>query len=115
MKVLKRTPCASAALAYFGVTGTTWNARTKKNVWENTLRRAGYAGRARASKLPKNPTVSRIRQRVAEIAANEPQIKGFVVRVPGHVLVMNRQGQTVRDTDPRVRDRRRVLGIYAIW
>ena len=112
--VLIKTPCASAALAYFGVTGTTWNQRTGKNVWPDTLRRAGYSVRSRMSKMPKGATVGKCRAKLAQIAQDEPQIKGFVVRVQSHVLVVDRSGRTVVDTAPRKRDARKVLGVLAI-
>jgi len=115
MKVLESTPCATATLAYFGVKGVTWNNRTQKNVWADTLRRAGYAVRSRMSKLGKRPTVGSIRKKAAEIAAQEPQIKAFIVKVERHVLVMDRQGNTVVDTAPRKRDARRVYKFVAVW
>ena len=116
MATLIKTPCASATLNYFGVTGTTWNERTGQNVWEGTLRRAGFSVRSRASKLTKREkTVGAARAKVAQIAADELQIVAFVARVPGHVLVLDRDGQTVVDTDPRTNDRRRLTGLVAVW
>lgn len=115
MTVLLQTPCASAALQYFGVKGVTYNNRTKQNVWMHTLRRAGFGVRSRFSKLPKNATVGGIRQKVAAIAAAEPTAIGFIVRVDGHVLVMDHYGSTVVDTAPRKADRRKVLGFVAVF
>ena len=115
MAVLLSTPCASAALRYFGVEGVTYNNRTKRNVWMDTLRRAGFSVRSRASKLPRNATVGGIRQKVAAIAAAEPTAIAFIVRVDGHVLVLDRYGSTVVDTAPRKADRRKVLGIFAVF
>lgn len=115
MTVLLKTPCASAALRYFGVEGVTYNTRTKRNVWMDTLRRAGFSVRSRASKLPRNATVGGIRQRVAAIAAAEPTAIGFIVRVDGHVLVMDHYGSTVVDTAPRKVDRRKVFGLLAVF
>lgn len=115
MATLIKTPCASAALAYFGVTGTTWNERTKRNVWPETLRRAGYSVRSRKSKLSKSEsTVGAARAKIAAVAAAEPEIRAFIVRVSGHVLVIDREGNTVVDTDPRKADRRQIVGIFAI-
>ena len=112
--VLIKTPCASAALAYFGVTGTTWNQRTGRNVWDATLRRAGYSVRSRMSKLDKGESVGGARIDLALIAKKEPQIRAFIVRVKGHVLVVDRSGRTVVDTAPRKRDRRTIRGVWAI-
>ena len=115
-KVLISTPCASAVLAYFGVRGTTWNERTKTNVWENTMRRAGFSVRSRFSQLTKKETtVARARAKIASMAAQDVTILAFVVRVPQHVLVVDRAGNTIVDTDPRKADRRRITGICAIF
>jgi hypothetical protein len=115
MATLIKTPCASATLAYFGVTGTTWNERTQRNVWDDTLRRNGYAVRSRASKLSrKESTVGAARGKLASVAAAEPEILAFVARVDGHVLVIDRNGETVVDTDPRKRDKRKLRGVFAV-
>ncbi len=114
MTVLMKTGCATATLQYFGVHGVTWNNRTKKNVWPDTLRRNGYSVRSRKSKIKKNASVGAIRKTLEKIATEEPNITAFVVRVHGHVLVLDRNGNTVVDTDPRKADRRKVLGLLAI-
>ena len=113
-KVHETTACAGSILQYFGIEGVTWNNRTKKNVWAATLRRNGYAVRSRASRVKRGSTAGSIRGALAKIAAAEPQIEAFVVRVPGHVLLMDTQGRTLIDTAPRQRDRRTVTGLYAI-
>jgi hypothetical protein len=115
MKTLVKTPCATAALNFFGVQGTTWNERTGKNVWDNTLRRAGFSVRSRMSKLPKGATVGKARAALAAIAATEPHIHAFIVRVDCHVLVVDRTGSTVVDTAPRKRDARKIRGVLAVW
>jgi len=115
MTTLIKTPCATAVLAYFGVTGTTWNDRTKRNVWDATLRRSGYAVRSRQSKLNKGErTVGAARTKIASIAAQEPTIIAFIAHVRGHVLVVGRDGATIVDTDPRKNDRRTLLGLRAV-
>ena len=112
----QRTPCASAVLAHFGASGITWNNRTQRNVWDDTLRRHGYAVRSRTSQLPsKGRTVAGIRQKLAQIAAGEPQIQAFAVTVRGHVLVVDRNGQTVVDTAPNYTRRKQVVTVHAIW
>ena len=116
MTIQIKTPCASAALAFFGVVGVTFNTRTNKNVWENTLRRAGFSVRSRFSQLTKKEqTVGASRKKMVKIAENEPTIKAFIVRVERHVLVVDRNGNTIVDTDDRVRDRRKVLGLVAVF
>jgi hypothetical protein len=115
MTTLIKTPCASAVLAFFGVRGTTWNERTQKNVWADTLRRNGFAVRSRRSKLNrKESTVGAARGKLALIAEQEPLVLAFVIRVRGHVLIVGRTGHTLVDTDPRKNDRRKVENLYAI-
>lgn len=113
--VLCATVCASAVLAHFGVAGTTWNKRTGRNVWADTLRRAGFAVRSRLSKLGRRPSVGGSRSRFAAIAAAEPAIIAFVVVVKGHALLVGRDGQTAIDTAPRKRDGRKVVSAHAVW
>ena len=113
-KVHHHTPCASSVLDFFGVRGVTWNDRTKTNVWDNTLRRAGFSVRSRTSKMGKNPTVGGSREKIRKIAENEPDIVAFVARIQGHVLIIDRNGDTIVDTAPRKRDRRKLLKLVAI-
>jgi hypothetical protein len=114
--ILQKQPCASAALKFFGVVGVTWNDRTGQNVWPDTLRRAGYSVRSRLSKLAKSEqTVGAARNKLKQIADNEPCIIAFIMRVKGHVLVIDTNGKTVIDTAPRLRDKRRILGLFAIF
>jgi hypothetical protein len=115
MTVLVKTPCASATLNFFGVTGTTWNDRTGKNVWDNTLRRNGFAVRSRLSALGSATTVGAARPKIRKIAAKDKDIIAFVARVDGHVLVIDRDGNTVVDTDPRKKDKRKMFGFVAVW
>jgi len=115
-KIHHQTPCATSVLNFFGVKGVTWNARTQTNVWDQTLRRAGFSVRSRMSKLKQNErTVGSARKRLAEVAKNEPELLAFVVRVNRHVLVLDRNGNTVVDTSPRKRDRRDVLKVVAVF
>ena len=113
--VLISTPCAGAVLAWFGITGTTWNERTKTNVWMNTLRRHGISLRSVKSQLRKSEQrVGGARKRLAEIAMHDSTITGFIVAVHGHVLLLNTEGKTIVDTSTRQRDKRTILKIYAI-
>jgi len=113
--VIERTPCASAALNYFGVSGATWNNRTGLNVWDNTLRRAGLSVRSRMSRLTRTErTVGAARAKLSAVALAETDIIAFIVTVVGHVLVVDREGLTVVDTAPRKRDRRKIMGVVAV-
>ena len=108
------TVCASAVLAYFGVAGTTWNKRTKKNVWADTLRRGGYAVRSRTSQLSNRATVGGSRAKLRAIAEAEPSVLAFLVQIEGHILLLDREGVTEIDTSPRKRDSRKVVKVYAV-
>ena len=109
------TGCAGAVLQYFGCMGVTYNKRTGKNVYLDTLRRNGYAVRSRTSQIKKGSSVGGIRIKLIELAAKEPQIKAFIVLVKGHVLLLGTDGQTLLDTDARTRDRRKVIAVHAVW
>ena len=111
--ILETTPCAGATLRYFGVDGVTWNNRTKKNVFRETLRRHGFAVRSRKSKLGAIKTIGAARARIAQIAQDEPQVLAFMVTVKGHVLVIDTNGETVVDTAPRIKDKRQIEEIDA--
>lgn len=39
----------------------------------------------------------------------------YIVMVKDHVLLLSRVGRTVIDTDPRLRDKRKILGIWGIY
>jgi len=39
----------------------------------------------------------------------------YLVMVKDHALLMSRIGRTVIDTDPRLRDKRKILGIWGIY
>jgi len=111
-----KTPCASAVLAYFGVHGVTWNNRTQKNVWMNTLRRNGFKVRSRNSQIKiGRDTVGKVRTKIQKMAARENiDVAAYIIRVEEHVFIVDKQGNTIVDTDPRKRDRRKVRGIFAV-
>jgi hypothetical protein len=113
-KVVHRTACASAVLKWFGVEGITWNQRTKRNVWRDTLRRNGFGVRSRKSKIGKAKTVGAARDALVKIAESEPNIIAFAVTVDAHVLLVGRNGKTIVDTDARKRDRRKLVTVDAI-
>lgn len=39
----------------------------------------------------------------------------YMVWVEGHVLLLGAEGQTIVDTDPRKRDRRKICGIWGVY
>ena len=113
--ILETTPCAGATLKYFGVNGVTWNNRTNKNVFRDTLRRHGFAVRSRKAKLGSIKTVGSARARIAQMAKDEPHVLAFMVTLKNHVLVVDTNGQTVVDTAPRIKDKRKIEAIDAVF
>lgn len=55
-------------------------------------------------------TVGAARRNLADIGA-----LGFIVIVEGHVLLLDAEGNTIVDTDPRIRDKRRILEIHGLY
>jgi len=50
-----------------------------------------------------------------DYATKEQHLIAYVIRVEGHVLMIDRNGKTLVDTAPRKRDRRKVLDITGIY
>ncbi len=114
-----KTVCVTACLTALGVpfdsfhyTGTTADSRR-----ESILRKHGYAVRSRFSKLPKNPTIGKTRKVINKL--NDPKHTFYMVIVQGsgycHCILLNDKGETVVDTDPRTKDKRRVVKIHAVF
>lgn len=72
--------------------------------------RKRYTVRSRRSSI-KGDTVGQLRN---SIAKNGDAI-AYLVLVKGHVLVLDQNGKTAVDTDPKKRDRRKVVKIYGIY
>lgn len=112
-----KTVCVSHVLAAFGIAtyqyNNTFNARTGKNVWGGILRRHGWAVRSRSSKMGSSTTVGSIRKKIAKL--DDPSVTRYIVRVSGHILLLDRSGKTIVDTSPRKRDKRKVEGVFAIF
>ena len=111
-----KTVCVTAAITSFGVPVDAFNSTsTKKNVnaYEGVLRRNGFALRSRKSSVGKNPTVGGIRKRLQGLG--DPEGTRYLIMVWGHVLVLDRDGNTIVDTAPRRADRRKVVRIHAVW
>jgi hypothetical protein len=105
----KKTGCTSACLAYFGIGLSDYRYSQTCTDVVNVLRRKGYTVRSRLSSVKRGSTVGGLRKQLAKLG------KGiYLVRVPGHVLLLNEKGETVVDTDSRKRDRRKVDRLYKI-
>lgn len=85
------------------------------HTYEDLVRalRTRYIVRSRTSNV-KGKTVGKAREKLASLADDVNAI-GFIVRVQGHVMLLDSQGKTIVDTDPRKRDKRKVLNAYVIY
>ena len=107
-----KTVCTSAVLAHFGILPAAYHYSGRPGDLERILRVNGYSVRSRRSKLPKRCSVGQARARLAGL---EEAALGYFVHVPAHAMLLDVNGETLVDTDPRERDRRQVLRVYAIF
>lgn len=63
----------------------------------------------------RDKSVGAIRGDLMKHAAKNPDVSSYVIRVDGHVLLIDRKGRTLVDTAPRLRDRRKVLNVYGVY
>lgn len=79
-------------------------ARAKYSVWQHSHR------------LPKKTSVGKARKILKKQSKDfKRKIIGYIVRTDCHVLFLNPQGKTVIDTDPKLRDRRIITHIFAVF
>jgi hypothetical protein len=109
--------CATAILSYLGVTPDKYSytsSKTNVNAYENVLRRFGYSVRSRKSAFKGAKTVSQVSKVVKSYEDYTPDVY-YLIHVDRHVLLLNSDGKTVVDTDPRKRDRRKVISVRAVF
>jgi hypothetical protein len=104
--------CTSAVLAHFGIAPSAYHYADEIGTVNRILNRHGYSVRSRRSQLPKRCSVGQARKAIAKFSGDANA--RYYVGVPGHALVLDGCGATVVDTDPRTRDHRQVLRIYAV-
>ena len=75
--------------------------------------RTKYTVRSRMSNV-KGCSVGQARPKLA-LLASEVNAIGFIIQVSGHVLYLKPNGNTVIDTAPRLRDKRKVLSAYVVY
>ncbi len=107
-----KTVCTSAVLIHFGVCAHMYHYSSRPGDVERILRAHGYSVRSRRSKLPKRCSVGQARTKLAGL---EEAALGYFVHVDGHAILLGVNGETLVDTDPRERDRRQVMRVYAIF
>lgn len=108
----RKTVCTSAVLAYLGIAPQTYNYSSKIGQLKGVLGRNGLSYRSRLSRLPRECSVGASRALVGSLGDEVGTT--YLVWVAGHVLLLNSTGSTLVDTDPRKRDRRKIIGIWAI-
>lgn len=117
-----KTVCVTACLTALGVPldGFHYTGSVSDNRRESILRRHGYAVRSRMSKLGKNPTTGTARKAIRE-KMDDPKGTMYLVIVYSrsgawsHAILLDQDGNTVVDTDPRKVDRRKVWSIKAVY
>lgn len=98
--------CALRVAQYLGVNGLVTYLHTI-----NDLVRAArkvYTVRSRKSSVRAN-TVGKARKSLSNLDG-----KYYMIIVKGHVLLLDTNGTTIIDTDPRIRDKRKITHIYAV-
>jgi hypothetical protein len=100
--------CAQAVARALGVADAVRYLHTAEDL--HRAARTRYSVRSVKSAL-KARTVGAARKRMPEVEGSH----GFIVVVPGHVLLLDRNGRTVVDTDPRKRDGRRMVMVHALY
>jgi hypothetical protein len=67
---------------------------------------------------PYQTTVGAVRVRIKRKGVNKSSMSdptAYVVMVDHHVLMLDQQGNTIIDTDPRERDARKIHKIYGVY
>lgn len=104
--------CGLAVAEVLGVASTVHYLHTISDVVRAARNR--FTVRSRLSAVGKGKTVGQARAKFQKIAQEEGA-KFFIVRVDGHVILVNHEGLTVVDTDPRKRDRRKITHCFAVF
>ncbi len=110
-----KTVCTSAVLAAFGIDACSYNYSGRLTQRQAILRKFGWAVRSRKSKLPKGTSVGGVRRLIAAHKWGDPVGTRYMIRVQGHALLLDWDGNTIVDTAPRKRDRRTILAIHAVF
>lgn len=106
----RKTVCSTAVLAFFGIDASTFHYSQNITDILRLLRSRGYSARSRMSTVGRGTSVGRLRSRIAK----HDEKGWWLVRVPGHAMLLKWDGSTVVDTAPRKRDRRQVTHLYLV-
>ena len=113
-----KTVCSSHVLAYLGIPPSAYHYSNRLENIAGVLRRVGgFAVRSRdsACKTKKRPSVGAIRKVIKSGKMNDPKGTHYAVLVDYHILLLDGNGKTVVDTDPRKADRRKAWAVRAIF
>lgn len=112
----KKTVCVTSCLTAIGVPvdGFQVTGSIQSKNYLSILNRHGFSTRSRKSKMPKGLTIGACRKAIAKL--DEDAVYFVIVMGKGycHAILLNSEGQTVVDTAPRKRDKRKVHTIHAI-
>ena len=105
--------CTSAVCSALGVINEVRYLQTSEDVVRAT--RKGWQVRSRKSQLRKGASVGQARAVAKKLTETESgSVRGYIVFVPGHVLLLDKSGQTTIDTASRKQDKRKVIGFYKV-
>jgi len=81
--------------------------------------RKKFTVRSRESQV-RNKTIGSARAKLKQIYASQccqagVKVKGFILRVANHVIFVDTEGNTIIDSDPRKRDRRKITHCYIVY
>ena len=131
-----KTVCTSAVLAAFGINSCSYHYSGQLKQRLAILRKNGWAARSRNSHLkrgyrnigykPGVKTVARAKyiikwlthelgRHASENSWGDPKGTRYMIRVQGHALLLDYDGEVIVDTSPRKKDRRKVLDIRAVF
>ncbi len=112
-----KTVCVTACLTAIGVpfesfqvTGTLQNPN-----YLSLINKVGYCARSRKSKMPKGLTIGACRKAIKNLGENA--VYFVVVNGNGycHAMLIDNNGETIVDTAPRKKDKRKVHSIHAVF
>jgi len=111
-----KTVCVTACLTTLGVPfdGFSVTGNMVKAHYLKILNKFGFSTRSRKSKMPKGLTIGACRKAVKKL--NEDMAYFVIVNGNGycHALLLDNEGNTVVDTSPRKKDKRKVHSIHAV-
>lgn len=103
-----KTVCNTAVTRYFGADADVHYLHCIADV-VRAVRKQGFTVRSRKSSV-KIGSVGQVRKQLKKLG-----LGFYIVRVFGHVLLLDHTGKTVVDTDPRKRDRRQITHLYKVF